>query len=126
LKTAIETELTGFQFYKNAAKSTNDPLGKETFSRMAEEEFGHFNYLRRQYQSVLENGEYDFSKELDKKQHKHAASPIFSDDIKRRIKDARAFYRELAAWEEDHYKAFQGQLDVLKEDYFQANHFVPM
>ena len=64
LKTAIEAELTGHEFYKNAAKTTSDPVGKETFSRMAEEEIGHFNYLRHQYKSVLEKGEYDFTKKL--------------------------------------------------------------
>ena len=88
LKTAIEAELTGHAFYKNAAKSTSDPMGKETFSRMAEEEIGHFRYLRHQYQSVLEKGDYDFSKKLDKRDHKYADSPIFSEEIKNRIKDS--------------------------------------
>ncbi|MBW2575007.1 MAG: ferritin family protein [Deltaproteobacteria bacterium] len=159
LKTAIEAELTGLEFYKNAAKTTSDPLGKETFSRMAKEELGHFNYLRHQYKSVLEKGEYDFTKKLLKKDHKHAGSPIFSDEIKRRIKDShfevsaltigmkleldamkfyracaektdnedvKKFYTELSDWEKDHYRAFEQQLDMLKEDYFQANNFVPM
>ena len=57
LKTAIEAELTGHQFYKNAAKNTDDPMGKETFSQMAEEEMAHFNYLRHQYRSVMEKGD---------------------------------------------------------------------
>jgi rubrerythrin len=160
LKMAIEAELTGHEFYKNAAKTTSDPMGKETFSRMAEEEMGHFNYLRHQYKSVLERGEYDFTKKLLKKDLKHTeSSPIFSDEIKRRIKDShfevsaltigmkleldamryyrscaetadkedvKRFYTELADWEQDHYHAFEKQLDMLKEDYFQANNFVPM
>lgn len=159
LKTAIEAELTGHEFYKNAAKTTSDPVGKETFSRMAEEEIGHFNYLRYQYKSVMEKGEYDFAEKLLKKDHEYAGSPIFSDEIKRRIKDShfevsaltigmkleldamrfyrscaekaehedvKKFYTELADWEKDHYHAFEQQLDMLKEDYFQANNFVPM
>jgi len=159
LKTAIEAELTGHEFYKNAAKSTNDPVGKETFSRMAEEEIGHFNYLRHQYKSILKHGDYDLSKKMIKKQHKHAENPIFSEEIKTRIKDShfevsaltigmkleldamrfyracaekadnedvKKFYNELADWEKDHYHAFEQQLDMLKEDYFQANNFVPM
>ena len=158
LKTAIEAELTGHEFYKNAAKNTDDPMGKETFTRMAEEEMGHFNYLRHQYKSVLEKGDYDFSKKLMKKEHKHAESPIFSNEIKNRIKDshfevsaltigmkleldavnfyrscaqkaqseeAKQFYNELAEWEQDHYRAFESALNLLKEDYFQANSFVP-
>jgi rubrerythrin len=159
LKTAIEAELTGHEFYKNAAKTTTDPVGKETFSRMAEEEMGHFNYLRHQYESVLKKGEYDFTKKLLKKDYTHAESPIFSDEIKRRVNDSnfevsaltigmkleldamqfyracaekadsedvKDFYNELADWEKDHYHAFEKQLDILKEDYFQANNFVPM
>jgi rubrerythrin len=159
LKIAIEAELTGHQFYKNAAKSTSDPMGKETFTRMADEEMGHFNYLRHQYKSVLEKGDYDFSKKLLKKEYKHAENPIFSDEIKNRIKDShfevsaltigmkleldavnfyrscaqkaqseevKQFYNELAEWEQDHYRAFEGALIMLKEDYFQANNFVPM
>ena len=159
LKTAIEAELTGHEFYKNAAKTTSDPMGKETFSRMAEEEMGHFNYLRHQYKSVLEKGGYDFSKKLVKKDHTGAKSPIFSDEIKRRIKDShfevsaltigmkleldamrhyrssaeradnedvKQFYNELADWEQEHYHAFEKQLGMLKEEYFQANNFVPM
>ena len=159
LKTAIEAELTGHEFYKNAARSTDDPVGKETFSRMSEEEMGHLNYLRHQYESVLKKGDYDFSRELSKKQYKHAENPIFSEEIKSRIKDshfevsaltigmkleldamkfyrscaasarnekARQFYRELADWEEDHYMAFERELQMLKEEYFQANNFVPM
>jgi rubrerythrin len=159
LKTAMEAELAGHEFYKNAARSTNDPMGKETFSRMADEEMGHFNYLRYQYKSILEKGDYDLSQRLDKKQHKHADSPVFSEEIKKRIKDShfevsaltigmkleldaiqyyrscakaaknehvREFYNELADWEEDHYAAFEGQLEALKEEYFTANNFVPM
>jgi rubrerythrin len=159
LRTAMEAEITGYEFYKNAASSTEDPKGKETFIRMAEEELGHFKYLRHQYQSVLEKGDYDFTKKLIKNSLKHADSPIFSEEIKKRIKDshfevsaltigmkleldaikfyqscakkakndeARHFFEEIAEWEKDHYKAFEQELEMLKEEYFQANQFVPM
>jgi rubrerythrin len=159
LKTAMEAEITGHEFYKNAAESTKDTKGKETFMRMAEEEMGHFKYLRHQYKSVLEKGDYDFSKKLIKRGVKHADSPIFSDEIRKRIKDshfevsaltigmkleldaikfyqsraksakkeaARHFFEELVEWEKDHYLAFEQELETLKEEYFQANQFVPM
>jgi rubrerythrin len=159
LKIAIEAELTGHEFYNNAARSTNDPKGKETFSKMALEEMGHLNYLRHQYQSILETGSYDFSRKLGKGTRKHSVGPIFSKEIKSRIKnshfevsalsigmkleqdamnfyrscaekaetkDVKAFYNELAAWEEGHYQAFKNQLQMLKEEYFQANNFIPM
>jgi rubrerythrin len=159
LKTAMEAELTGHQFYKNAAKNVSDAQAKAVLSEMAEEEMSHFKYLRHQYQSVLDQGGYDFSKKLAKKDHAPPSSPIFSEAIKARLKDAhyeisvltigmkleldaitfyrscaakaesdqaREFYGELAVWEQGHYDAFERALVMLKEDYWQANNFVPM
>ncbi len=88
LKTAIEAELTGHEFYKNAARSTDDPNGRAAFSRIAAEEMKHFEYLRHQYRAVLEQGDYDFSNWLVKAPHDHGASPIFSEAIRARIKDS--------------------------------------
>jgi rubrerythrin len=159
LKTAMEAEIFGHNFYLNASRNTTDSQGRETLARMAEEELGHFNYLRTQYKSVMEKGDYTFSPNLVLVHQKQAGNPIFSDEIKKRVKDshfevsvlsigmkleleavnfyrqcaqqasgeeARKFYNELAEWEEDHYRAFEQQLDQMKEDYFQANNFVPM
>ena len=159
LKIALEAELTGHQFYKAASKNTKDPKGKETFSRMADEEMGHFNSLRHQYQSILKTGKYDFTKKLLIRRKKGGSSPIFSKEIRNRIKTshfevsaltigmklemeaagfyrtcaakattpaAKKFYRELAEWEQGHYDSFKNELDLLKEEYFAANHFVPM
>jgi rubrerythrin len=159
LKTAIEAELTGYNFYRNAAQTMTDPQGKEAFLRLSEEEIGHFEYLRHQYKSIMEKGAYDFTKKLLKPVDKDPGNLIFSEAIKKRIKEshfevsvlsiamklesdaaqfyrscarktqdpqARQFYRELADWEEEHFKAFEQQLNALKEDYFQANNFIPM
>ena len=159
LKTAMEAEITGHAFYKNAAKTTKDSRGKMTFSQMAEEEMSHFNYLKHQYQSVLEKGDYDLSKKMLKHRRKHANSPIFSKEIRKRLKnkhfevsalsigmklemdaitfyqscakkaqgiEVKNFYNELVEWERDHYKAFGRELEMLKEEYFLANNFVPM
>ena len=159
LKTAMEAELTGHEFYKNAAKAMRDTKAKETLAHMAEEEMNHFNHLRHQYRSVLENGDYDFSKKLGKKGSGRSGGPIFSDAIKGRIKDshyevsvltigmkleleaikyyrscaqkaesdeAKKFFEELADWEEGHYRAFEKELEMMKEEYWQANNFVPM
>ncbi|MFH1487731.1 MAG: ferritin family protein [Pseudomonadota bacterium] len=159
IRTAMEAELTGYEFYKNAAGSTSDPKGKDTFTLMAEEEMGHFNYLKHQYGNVMDKGAYDFSEKWNKKAHKHAENPIFSSELRERVKDAhfevsaltigmklemdamryyrscaekapdeevKNFYKELAEWERDHFLAFERELNMLKEDYFQANNFVPM
>ncbi len=40
--------------------------------------------------------------------------------------EVKQFYNELAEWEQDHYHAFQRALEMLKEEYFQANNFIPM
>jgi rubrerythrin len=88
LKTAMEAELIGHQFYKVASKNTKDPKGKEVFSRMAEEEMGHFRYLRRQYRFIIETGDYDFARKLLKSPKKGTSSPIFSKEIKKRIKSS--------------------------------------
>ncbi|MBI4774360.1 MAG: ferritin family protein [Deltaproteobacteria bacterium] len=113
LRTAMEAEMTGHAFYKNAADSTADPKGKETFLRLAQEEMGHFKYLKTQYKSILEKGGYDFTQHPTDEAHKHASGPIFSADFKKRLKeshfeisvlsigmklelDAIAFYRSCA------------------------------
>ncbi|MBT3257378.1 MAG: ferritin family protein [Deltaproteobacteria bacterium] len=159
LKIAMEAELTGYNFYKMSAENVTDPKAKEALSELAQEEMGHFNYLRHQYKSVLEKGNYDFAKTFIKKTEDESESPIFSAAIKDRIKDshyevsvltigmkleleamifyrscaekadsaeAKQFYDELADWEQGHYKAFENELDILKDDYWAANDFVPM
>ena len=88
LKIAMEAELTGHNFYKNASENVSDPKGKEALSELAEEELTHFKYLRHQYKSVLDSGEYDFSKEFIKKSSRVSENPIFSQAIKNRIKES--------------------------------------
>ena len=88
LRTAMEAEIFGHNFYKNASQNTTDSLGRETLARMAEEELGHFNYLRTQYKSVMEKGDYTFSPNLVLAHRKQAGNPIFSDEIKKRVKDS--------------------------------------
>jgi len=88
LRTAMEAEMTGHAFYKNAAESTADPTGKETFLRLAQEEMAHFKYLKTQYKSILDKGGYDFTQKLADEAHKHGSSPIFSSDFKKRLKES--------------------------------------
>ena len=88
LKTAMEAELTGFNFYKMAADNVADSGAKKALAQMAEDEMGHFNYLRHQYKSVLEKGNYDFAKAFIKPTEDETENPIFSDAIKERIKDS--------------------------------------
>jgi len=88
LKTAMEAELTGFNFYKMAADNVTDAGAKKALSQMAQEEIGHFKYLQHQYKAVLEKGNYDFGKTFIKKGEDENENPIFSAAIKKRIKDS--------------------------------------
>lgn len=159
LQTAMEAEMTGHHFYNNAAATTTDPQGKETFKRLAEEELLHFNYLKKQYGSVLETGNFNFSTPLAENFDAEISGPIFSPQLKARIKqshfevsalsvgmqlelnavnfyrqcaeesdnaEVKAFFNHLVKWEQGHYDGFAQELSLLKEDYWQANNFVPM
>jgi rubrerythrin len=159
LQTAMEAEMTGRHFYNNAAATTEDPQGKETFKRLAEEELLHFNYLKKQYGSVLETGNFNFSTPLAENFNTDVSGPIFSQQLKARIKqshfeisalsvgmqlelnavnfyrkcaeesdnaEVKAFFNHLVKWEQGHYDGFAQELSILKEDYWQANNFVPM
>ena len=85
---AMKAEREGQFFYLMAAKSTEDTKGREVFNRLAAEEADHFNYLKGQYQAVLKTGEIDANIKLGAPLSLDGASPIFSDNIKTRIKDA--------------------------------------
>ena len=125
LKTAIEAEITGYEFYKNAAENTSDPTGKETFLRMAEEEMGHFNYLR--LQNRIKDSHFEVSAlNIGMKLELDAMNFYRSRAENAHNEEAKQFYNELAEWEQDHYHAFQRALEMLKEEYFQANNFIPM
>ena len=138
LRTAMEAEIFGHNFYKNASLNTTDSLGRETLARMAEEELGHFNYLRTQYKSVMEKGEYTFSPNLVLAHQKQAGNPIFSDEIKKRVKDSHfevsvlsigmkleleavKFYRQCAQKaSEEEARQFYNELAEWEEDHYRA------
>ena len=58
IKTAIITELRGYEIYKAAAERASDPAAKQMFSSLAEDERHHKMFLERNYKSVLEDGEW--------------------------------------------------------------------
>ena len=159
LKKAMEAEMTGHHFYLNAAETTKDEQGKKTFFRLAKEELQHFNYLKKQYKSVLDSGSFDLSEPMEADSEARAGGPIFSAELRARIKkshfevsalgvgmqlelNAVNFYRQcandaddsevkefftgLVKWEQGHYNGFAEELETLKEEYWQANDFIPM
>lgn len=88
LLSAMQAEHEGFHFYSMAARNTDDEQGKEVFNQLADDEREHLAFLKTQYAAMLENGTPDESVVLKDKWVPKDASPIFSDTLKARIKDA--------------------------------------
>jgi rubrerythrin len=88
LSKAMQAEQEGRHFYLMAAQSTQDPKGRQVFERLAEEELGHFNYLKTQYRSVKQTGRVDTSVQLGSRLDLSGGHPIFSEEIKNRIGQA--------------------------------------
>jgi rubrerythrin len=85
---AIKAERHGHSFFQMAAASSNDPKAKEVFTRLAAEELDHMHFLMKQHESILKTGRPDGSVKLGARGDLSGASPIFSEGIKARIKDA--------------------------------------
>ena len=85
---AIQAEQYGRDFYFMAANSTKDPKGKQVFEALAREEEGHMQFLQAQHRSILETGKPDKKIKLGEQVDLSGMSPIFSDNLKARIKEA--------------------------------------
>ncbi len=85
---AIKAERDGHSFYSMAANASQDPKGRDVFLRLAAEELEHASFLARQHESVLKTGGPDASIKLGAPVDLAGMSPIFSEGIKSRIKDA--------------------------------------
>ena len=85
---AIKGERDGHSFYQMAATCSEDAKAKEVFARLADEELDHLRFLTKQHESILQTGRPDESVKLGSPLNLSAMSPIFSDTIKTRVKDA--------------------------------------
>jgi rubrerythrin len=135
---AIKAERYGHTFYLMAARSTEDPKGKEVFEMLAHEELYHMQFLRNQYDSILETGVPSQVEKLNTPADLTGMSPIFSNDLRKRIKDANFemtclsigirlemdsmnFYRSQAdAADNSEIKKFYGQLAEWESGHYQA------
>jgi len=88
LRKAIQAEREGHSFYLMAANATQDARGKEVFTQLAQEELDHMEFLTRQYNSILKTGQVDTAAKLGPRAELPASSPIFTDGLKTRIKNA--------------------------------------
>jgi rubrerythrin len=89
LRMALQTELDGVNFYQMAAERTSDERGKKTFRMLAEEERKHFGELQRHYSSIMTQNKWAPSISLgEAKDMFSGSSPIFSEELKGRIKES--------------------------------------
>jgi rubrerythrin len=88
LLSAMRAEHEGHHFYRMAAQTTDDEKGKQVFERLAAEELDHFEFLKGQYQSVLETGKPNADLTLGPRSDLTGKSPIFSDELRARVGDA--------------------------------------
>ncbi|MCL5962706.1 MAG: ferritin family protein [Chloroflexi bacterium] len=64
---AIEAERAGHKFYIQAADSTDDPKGKQMFTRLANDELAHLYWLMTVRQSLVKTGGFELKVEdIDK------------------------------------------------------------
>ena len=85
LKIALQTELNGVEFYRIAAEKTKDIKGKQVFQMLADDELKHFNTLQKQYNSLIDQHKW-LNLDIGKAASLKGASPIFSTDLKERVK----------------------------------------
>ena len=58
VKKAIITELRGYEIYKAAAEKTTDPDARRMFESLASDERAHKDFLEKNYQGLLQKGEW--------------------------------------------------------------------
>ncbi|MFC1888499.1 ferritin family protein [Thermodesulfobacteriota bacterium] len=85
---AIQAEGDGYHFYLMAAGSTDDPKGQKIFETLAGEELEHQRFLKAQYMSYLKTGGPDINVRLGQRANLYGESPIFSEALRDRVKDA--------------------------------------
>ena len=86
---AIKAEADGYSFYKMAANSSQDEKGRTVFEQLAGEELDHKRFLAAQYRSVQETGKIDATVKLGQRADLSGASPIFSEQIRSRLREAQ-------------------------------------
>jgi rubrerythrin len=88
LEKAMQAEMQGYHFYQMAAKTTTDAKTGETFLYLAEEEKGHFEFLKDQLDSIAKTGRVASDIRLGEKRDLAGKHPIFSDQLLARIGSA--------------------------------------
>ena len=88
LQQAAMAEREGHSFYMMAAHNTQDSKGKLVFETLAREEMDHLHFLKEHYDAVVTTGKLSPTAYLGTRADLGLNSPIFTDSIKSRIRDA--------------------------------------
>ncbi len=88
LAKGIQAETDGYHFYMMAARTTSDLKGREVFETLAKEELDHQRFLRIQHKALTETGKPDESVHLGNRADLSGLSPIFSEQIQARAREA--------------------------------------
>ncbi len=88
LRQAAMAEREGHSFYMMAAHDTQDPKGKVVFELLAREEMDHLHFLKEHYDAVVTTGKLSPTAHLGTRTDLGLSSPIFTDSIKSRIREA--------------------------------------
>ncbi|MGD1995756.1 MAG: ferritin family protein [Anaerolineae bacterium] len=97
LKIAIQTEREGRQFYREAARKTQDPKGREMFASLAQDELAHERILNERLEGLERQGEWQAGadQEWPAADLPSEGIPIFSRE--RIARDVRQYTYELSA-----------------------------
>ena len=79
IKTAIQMEKDGCEFYTKAAAQTSDDLGKKLFESIASDEKVHLRTFQKMFDDEM--GEEEWA-EVERTAVKHKEIPVFPKDLK--------------------------------------------
>lgn len=87
LKQALLLEKRGYVFYHTAAEQSKDPVVKEFFLMMAEEEKAHIAALTSQFKALKENGKFT-TVQFPHSNVSHVATKVLNKETQNRIASA--------------------------------------
>jgi len=81
IKMAIQMEKDGRAFYEEAAKKTENKLGKKMFETLAKDEIEHLNTFQKMFDKITGTGEW---REIAQDSPKKGKVPIFEEEIQKK------------------------------------------
>ena len=83
IKTAIQMEKDGYNFYKKAAGQTTSEMGRSVFESLAEDELVHLDVFQKMFDETVGKPEWD---DLVNSSKKYQEMPVFPKDLRAVIK----------------------------------------